>query len=339
MSDGPFDSEEKEHDWWDQLPEVSAVTCVLLRQQNYRRWKPVSLAHMLARFPELQELHYEPWREWGSMQRFTDECKCSLQEPADDFAISLSCLSQLTVHILQTAYSVLFDSIGSKNKLKNLVVFENFNQQFPPLVNAASSHAHCENFRTPDPATSRMIARTSITLEQLSASYMVDAIHFFDLERSLRWDKLTSLDLTSNLLLPEEDPTEIGAMLQAAAAAAHRMPKLTAMDIWNGRKRLAAAFQYRVFEESHHTTITWKSTWEFDMPQPVLESWDAVALHHARTLDVWEEWLDERDIKSHADAIHHLGLANRVIQKVSLQQIQLEQKALEGMPTCDEFFL
>lgn len=75
MSDGPFETEEEEREWWDQLPKVSAVTCVLLRQQTYRRWKPISLGHMLARLPKLQELHYEPWREWCSMQRFTDECK------------------------------------------------------------------------------------------------------------------------------------------------------------------------------------------------------------------------------------------------------------------------
>lgn len=340
MSDEPFHTEKQEREWWDRLPEVSAVTCVLLRQQTYRRWKPISLGHMLARLTELQELHYEPWREWDYMQRFTDECKYLLQAAADNFpSFCLPCRRKLTVHVLQTAYSVLFDSIGSNNKLKKLVVFENFNQQFPPIVNERLSTRQCEDFRTPDPAVSQMIARTSINLEQLSASYIVDASHFFDLELPLRWDKLTWLVLTSNLLLPEESPADIGAMLQAAAAAALRMPKLLSMDIWNGRKRLAAAFQYRVFEESRHSTITFKGTWDVDIQEPVMDSWDAVALHHGRTLDFYEEWLDEREIKSHADAIHQLGLANQVIQGVSLQQIQLEQKALEGLPTCDGYFL
>lgn len=72
MDEGPFDSEQLELQWWDQLPSVPAVTSVLLRQQNRRRWKPDSLAHMFARFPRLQEVHYEPWREWDSMQRDTD---------------------------------------------------------------------------------------------------------------------------------------------------------------------------------------------------------------------------------------------------------------------------
>lgn len=72
MDDGPFDTDELELQWWDQLPSVPAVTSILLRQQNHRRWKQRSLAHMFARFPRLQEIHYEPWREWDWMQRHTD---------------------------------------------------------------------------------------------------------------------------------------------------------------------------------------------------------------------------------------------------------------------------
>jgi hypothetical protein len=72
MEDGPFDSDQSEIQWWDQLPSVPAVTSLLLRQQNRRRWKPDSLAHMFARFPRLQEVHYEPWREWDFLQSNTD---------------------------------------------------------------------------------------------------------------------------------------------------------------------------------------------------------------------------------------------------------------------------
>jgi hypothetical protein len=71
----PFDSDELESQWWDQLPSVPVVTGLLLRQQSRRRWKPPVLARMCARFPRLQEVHYEPWREWDSMQIHTDKCK------------------------------------------------------------------------------------------------------------------------------------------------------------------------------------------------------------------------------------------------------------------------
>lgn len=75
MDEEPFDSEQLELQWWDQLPSVPVVTKLVLRQQIRRRWKPDSLAHMLSCFPRLEELHYEPWREWDSMERDTDRSK------------------------------------------------------------------------------------------------------------------------------------------------------------------------------------------------------------------------------------------------------------------------
>ncbi|KAF7548875.1 hypothetical protein G7Z17_g6772 [Cylindrodendrum hubeiense] len=74
MVDGPFDDEEVENEWWQQLPLIPAVTGVLLRQQNRRRWKPAALAQMFSRLPNLQEIHYEPWRDWDdSQQEWTDK--------------------------------------------------------------------------------------------------------------------------------------------------------------------------------------------------------------------------------------------------------------------------
>ncbi|UKZ55392.1 hypothetical protein TrVGV298_009215 [Trichoderma virens] len=106
MGEGPFDSDQEELQWWDQLPSVPAVTTLLLRQQNRRRWKPEALAHMFAWFPRLQEVHYEPWREWDFMKMHTDR-----------------------------KYLYLFESIQRFNSdLKRLVVFENFNQQYPTIM-------------------------------------------------------------------------------------------------------------------------------------------------------------------------------------------------------------
>lgn len=77
MSEGPFISDEEEVKWWNQLPAAPAVTSVMLRLQNHRRWKPVALTHLFSLFPQLQEIHYEPWREWDDeQQRRTDGRKC-----------------------------------------------------------------------------------------------------------------------------------------------------------------------------------------------------------------------------------------------------------------------
>lgn len=72
MSEGPFEDEEQEMEWWQRLPSVPAITGILFRQQNRRRWKPRALANMLTRFPNLNEICYEPWREWGHPTHLTD---------------------------------------------------------------------------------------------------------------------------------------------------------------------------------------------------------------------------------------------------------------------------
>jgi hypothetical protein len=77
MGEGSFDNEEQEEQWWQQLPLVPAVTGVLLRQQNRRRWEPAALTYIFARLPGLQEIQYEPWREWLDIQQpWTDQCQC-----------------------------------------------------------------------------------------------------------------------------------------------------------------------------------------------------------------------------------------------------------------------
>lgn len=87
MALGPFRNTQSENQWWGQLPSVPAITSLILRQQSRRRWKPISLAHMFARLPRLQEIHYEPWREWDS-SKFSTERGAYSYSLADDAACS-----------------------------------------------------------------------------------------------------------------------------------------------------------------------------------------------------------------------------------------------------------
>lgn len=123
----PFDSDKLESQWWDQLPSVPVVTGLLLRQQSRRRWKPPALAHMCARFPRLQEVHYEPWREWNDMKIRTDKCQYFYILPAQAAG-----RSRLQKHCiadnLYLDFEYFFDSFQrSNNHIKRLTVFENFN--------------------------------------------------------------------------------------------------------------------------------------------------------------------------------------------------------------------
>jgi len=177
-----------------------------------------------------------------------------------------------------------------------------------------------------------MVALASLRLEHLAASFIVDASHFFEIEPSWEWPNLTSLALTSKLLTPDENSIEIGAMLQAAAAAAMKMPQLETMEIWNGRKGLAALFKYQAFRDVGKAIITWRGTWELTMEPSVIEAWEAVVHQYdSWRLSLVHERLDETTIKSHGDAIHYLMLSSWIIRPISLQQIRIEQKVLEGV--------
>ncbi|KAK2024428.1 hypothetical protein LX32DRAFT_705567 [Colletotrichum zoysiae] len=295
MEVGPFDSYQSELQWWDQLPSVPAVTSLLFRQQSRRRWNPTSLARLFSRFPRLQTVCYEPWREWDSFQRRTDR-----------------------------SYQNLFKSIQQCNgSLKRLVVFENFNQQYPATMQRflwGEELSGCNSIRNPDPAVSQMVALASLKLEHLAASFIADASYFLGIDPTWEWTNLTSLVLTSKLLMPDENPTEIGAMLRAAAAAAMKMPRLETMEIWNGRKGLAALFRYQAFRNVQQAEIVWKGTWRFIVETSIIRAWEA-------------EQLDEAAIESHGDALHYLKLSSQAIRPISLQQIRMEQKALEGVDT------
>ena len=238
-------------------------------------------------------------------------------------------------------YLSFFESIQHGHySLKKLVIFENFNQQYPVFMQRifeGEDLSRCDSIRNPSPAVGRTIALASLQLEHLAASFIIDGSHFFDIDPSWEWPNLTSLVLTSRLLAPEEDSTKIGALLQAAAMAALKMPRLETMEIWNGKKGLAALFQYRVVRNTHTQSagILWKGTWEYDITPSVLQAWEAVGHVHAASwrLDVVQEQVEEAAIQSHGDALHHLKLCGQAIRSVSLHQIRGEQKALEGVTT------
>ncbi|KAF4779965.1 hypothetical protein HER10_EVM0008175 [Colletotrichum scovillei] len=300
MEQGPFDSDDEELEWWDKLPLAPAVTSLLLRQQSRRRWKPESLAHMFSRLPRLQEVHYEPWREWNNpTQKSTD-----------------------------------------KGYLKRLVIFENFNQQYPANMRRREllegEYVGTHALRKPIRDIGQMIALTSLSLEHLAASYIADASHFFEARLDFAWPTLKSLALTAKILAPHEDSTGIEALLLAAAAAAKNMPQLETMEILNGRKGLAGLLRYQAFRPKREAVLLWRGTWNLAMDSSVIHAWEAVTHQYdILRLRVAEEKLDEVDIKSHGDAIQHLRLSSRVIRYVSLQQIQIEQKALKGVATVE----
>lgn len=261
-----------------------------------------------------------------------DMLKCYVhRSPLLCVPIILLGADSLLMLLFFVALRLLFESLSS-DRLRRLVLFENFDQTYA----ASLSHTISDYnpVRISSSHVSQAVANASLTLNHLSASFIVDASHFFDArERSWKWPNLTWLALTSRLLVPEERPTELDNMLQAAAAAAMNMPNLKTMEIWNGEKGLAMLFKYQRAERGQPAVITWRGTWKLTLRPFVIEAWDSVALKHCRQEHIIVKGFLEAGacIKSHGDAISHLKLSKPVIRPVSLRQIQMEHIVREGV--------
>ncbi|KAJ5778681.1 hypothetical protein N7520_001927 [Penicillium odoratum] len=284
----------------DRLPLVPAVTGLLLRQQTRRRWRPNELQLILECFPRLQDLYYEPWRQW------------------EDFS------QKLIDRYIQSLLKYLGNC-----KLRRLTIFENFAERYP--ASFKNPFLPCSPTRIPEDSISRAVADKSRKFEYLSASFIVDASYFFNAcKPHWKWPSMTSLTLTSRLLTPDENPVAIDDMLQQAAAVAMKMPNLKSMEIWNGRKGLAMLFRYHLTSEG--VVLALRGTWPFALRPPIVQAWENVAPKHcSHNPIVVEEMLDADVIKSHGDAIHHLKFLDPVIRPISLRQIRMEHRVREGL--------
>lgn len=230
----------------EELPRVNAVTCFIIRRQLRRWFFPQSFSVILDKLCCLEQLIYEPWREWdGNRAELRDR----------HFS-----------HIVQERLP---------KTLKSVVVFEDFSRNLAAVLhNAQGLPGPRVSFsRMLDPQVGTAFARRSFDLEYLAVSYMVDAMHFFQgcMPDSLgrhsdretwTWQHLQSLALTSQCLQRAGNRREIDALLGRAATVVLRMPKLHTLVLWNDTD--ACAFIYS-WDSAGGARITWRGTWELDI--------------------------------------------------------------------------
>jgi hypothetical protein len=236
---------------------------------------------------------------------------------------------------LETGNQKLIGSLPQMGSLCKLTVFENFDESYTEIYRTPGIRLPV--IRVPSQDVSLKLARTSQHLETLSASFMADAREFFlapQIHDSWTWDKLTSLTLTSNVLTEDADPLHVNKLLQNAAAAALRMPRLRIMELWNGRKGVAMLFRYqRARKDGQPAIITIRGTSELVLGTGVVEAWEMVAYQHSYSnVVIQTSSIDPSRIKSHGDAICQLGLRTEVTRPVSLRQIINENSVLRSRP-------
>ncbi|GKT48901.1 uncharacterized protein ColSpa_09082 [Colletotrichum spaethianum] len=150
-------------------------------------------------------------------------------------------------------------------------------------------------------------------------------------KRSWKWENLTCLALTSRVLTDDADVADINEMLQDAAAAALKMPKLETMELWNGRKGMAMLFRYQKARDGQSAIITMRRTFELALGSSVTQAWDEVASRHRHgRVIVQSSSIDPGTIRCHGDAICQLELSTEVIRPVSLRQILDEHERRAG---------
>lgn len=206
--------------------------------------------------------------------------------------------------------------------IDKVVLFEHTNQRFLDTYLDGTSPARIRSV-----SLGQQLARTSLGAQSLSVSFMVDARDFFSILPST-WCNLTHIALTSPCLSPETSPAIIMNLLQSAAFAAHRMPKLKAMELWNGLAGVAALFKYEVIPSRRSSVLTWRATWSLTLEGAALNAWEKVV---GDRINVVYESLVPGEVKSPMDAVVSLKLSEMIIRPVSLRQVLIEEDFIRSM--------
>lgn len=213
--------------------------------------------------------------------------------------------------------------------LKRLCVFEDFDENVaaalatPPTSPSPGWFQEYERCRVVDRRMGATFAARSLSLEQLSASYLANAEDFFKAcEQSWTWHRLETLALTSQLFKGAKHKQDVDRLLYDASVVSMQMPQLRTMVLWHGSRGQACAFIYRLDKDCAH--ITWRGSWDLELSSRVVEGWQLVA-SRLHSLPLWTKKQRIHDeIKSHGDAIHYLDLPCRVVEPASLWQIRSE---------------
>lgn len=125
-----------------------------------------------------------------------------------------------------------------------------------------------------------ILAKASLRLEQLSASSLVDAKHFFHaIQTDQVCKNIKSLALTSRMVQVTLRPArihKIHTLLNAAAGAAKYVSKLQIMEIWTGGVMYFRIFRYHAADDS--TALTSQSVWDKELELRVIDAQEEVAL-------------------------------------------------------------
>ncbi|KAH7127246.1 hypothetical protein B0J11DRAFT_432859 [Dendryphion nanum] len=238
---------EGESNFWTSVPWVPCITHILLRRQTRRRWDPVNLSRITARLPNLRDMCFEPWREWGQMmQRHTD------------------------------MLSAQFFTSLIPNKMKRLIIFEDLNETYISANSTGLNESlDAERIRLTSTKLTKKLAEASLDLQHFSAAFIIDARQYWEVcQPDWVWEQLLTLSLTSRDLVPQKAPKEINDLIYSAAQAIKKMTKLRTMELWNGGEGHAAMFRFKSARAGGCASIAWRGNWVLKFESRVVTAWE-----------------------------------------------------------------
>lgn len=297
------------------LPEVQAVTGLVIRRQLRRQIFPAVLRLLWERLPRLESIVYEPWPVWRRLWKISCDKGMLMYRPPVWLPSNT---------LVELAYAIQ-DALPSR--VRTVSIFEDSSDYLASALRSHTSYFHyIDTSQTAGLMLVKALVSKSLDFEHLSISYMIDAQQFFSsCLPSYTWHHLQSLTLTSSILTQTAPRKEISALLHNASLAALNMPQLESMVLWNSKQGEACAVIYRRGKASRQATLTWRGAWDYELSHDVVESWQKVVsdAYHLRV----ENERVRGVINSHGDAIYQLRLPGEVIDPVSLWQIRREGAA------------
>ncbi|KAK2589922.1 hypothetical protein QQS21_012402 [Conoideocrella luteorostrata] len=292
------------------IPEVHAVTRLVIRRECRRQIIPPVLRLLLQKLPRLQSMVYEPWRA----------CRSTWKIACDKGMLRYQLFDQRPNHLLAEFASVIQDALPIHVEM--LSIFEDPNSE---LVSAMHRDPLFEQVIDDNVTAGTELVRAlvlrSCDLKHLSISFMVDARQFLDsLQSTYCCHKLRSLTLTASVLR-RESQNKIASFLSHASSFPQEMKQLERLILWNSKRGDACSLIYQRDRSNQQATLTWRGTWHFELNYEVVESWKKV------TPDLFLRIENEQlqaVIKQNGDAIYHLRLPGEVIDPISVRQLRQE---------------
>ncbi|GAW16753.1 hypothetical protein ANO14919_061900 [Xylariales sp. No.14919] len=275
------------------LPQVGAVTSLIIRRQLRRCIAEYGLGLLLRSLSRLEHLCYEPWVPYETSDRQTHD---------------------------ERLFNAMRDNLP--DTLRRLIVFEDSYRFYKSFLIGRNYLSWVYQFNT-NARLSAFFASKSRSLQHLAISFMVDADDLLrHCQPTWSWWHLQSIALTSQLLRVWKDRGQIETLLCRAGVLVQKMPELHTFVLWNGGKSHACAFIYRI--DRDRPSVTWRGTWDLELTSPVVQSWQCAASRLRRPeLQLKQEHIQEY-IACHGDAIYHLELPCQVVDPASLWQIRRE---------------